>query len=459
MSKVSRATIHLCQITSRSKSDGTYPIVIRVQFNGRAEKYTSVSVPISAWDKKNECVKTGSPGATAFNKILQELKNQVLTKLCECETLSIPYTAKSLLDDSSKSSLINSNSLVYKDLYQNMCKVRGYRHHTINLYHTSFHLLCEFIGRDDFLVTDLRSVLLEGFARWCVDVKKMRDGAINAYLARYGSVYRYGIELGIINSVRFPHPYKTFKYWKRYKIDMNRRGLNRDVMVKLESDYINQCCVADGIAGVWSYKDGIVERLLCHRYYDELYIEMLLLMCYKCQGLALSDLLRIRSENITIQKIDDVEYYVISDMRRRKTGELIDCIVIERNDCNSVLMECFINSMDKRNGYLLPGLDNIDDVDGADNDRKIDYRVAYITQMFSKKVKKIFNRLGMEDIADGITYYTFRHTFASVYMNESGGNVAYLAQMMGRSVNGIFRYVSGLNSLRDIVKEKSKMDI
>ena len=65
----------------------------------------------------------------------------------------------------------------------------------------------------------------------------------------------------------------------------------------------------------------------------------------------------------------------------------------------------------------------------------------------------------MEDIADGITYYTFRHTFASVYMNESGGNVAYLAQMMGRSVNGIFRYVSGLNSLRDIVKEKSKMDI
>ena len=57
MAKVSRATIHLCQITSRSKSDGTYPIVLRVQYNGRAEKYTSVSVPISAWDSKNECVK------------------------------------------------------------------------------------------------------------------------------------------------------------------------------------------------------------------------------------------------------------------------------------------------------------------------------------------------------------------------------------------------------------------
>ena len=456
MAKVSRATIHLCQITSRSKSDGTYPIVLRVQYNGRAEKYTSVSVPISAWDKKNECVKKSSPGASVFNKVLQELKNQVLTKLCECETLNIPYTAKSLLDDSSKSSIINSNSLVYSDLYQNMCKIRGYRPHTINLYKTSYKLLCEFIGRDDFLVTDLRSVLLEGFARWCVDVKKMRDGAVNTYLARYGSVYRYGIELGIINSVRFPHPYKSFKYWKRYKIDMNRRGLSRDVMVKLESDYINQCCIADGIAGVWSYKDGIVERLLSHHYCDELYIEMLLLMCYKCQGLALSDLLRIRSENITIQKIEDKEYYVITDMHRRKTGELVDCIVIERNDCNSVLMECFVNTMDKRNGYFLPGLDNIDDVD---NERKIEYRVAYITQSFNKKVKKIFNRLGMEDIADGITYYTFRHTFASVYMNESGGNVAYLAQMMGRSVNGIFRYVSGLNSVRDIVKEKSKMDI
>lgn len=456
MSKVSRATIHLCQITSRSKSDGTYPIVLRVQYNGRAEKYTSVSVPISAWDRKNECVKKSCPGENALNRMLQDLKNQVLTRLCEYETLSIPYTAKSLLDDSSKSSLINSNSLVYKDLYKNMCKIRGYRNHTINLYDTSYRLLCEFIGRDDFLVTDLRGVLLEGFGRWCIDVKKMRDGAVNTYLARYGAVYRYGIELGIINELRFPHPYRSFKYWKRYKIDMNRRGLNRDVMVMLENDYINQCCVADGIMGIWGYKDGIVERLLSHRYYDELYIQMLLLMCYKCQGLALSDLLRIRAENITIQKIDGNDYYVISDLHRRKTGELVDSIVIERNDCNSVIMDCFIGSMDRRNGYLLPGLD---DLVGDVDDKRIDYRVSYITQMFNKKVKNIFNRLGLDNISDGVTYYTFRHTFASVYMNESNGNVVYLAQMMGRSVNGIFRYVSGLNSIRDIVKEKKKMDI
>lgn len=65
------------------------------------------------YNKKNECVKTGSPGASAFNKILQELKNQVLTKLCECETLSIPYTAKDLLSD--KNNLQNANSLIFKE--------------------------------------------------------------------------------------------------------------------------------------------------------------------------------------------------------------------------------------------------------------------------------------------------------------------------------------------------------
>lgn len=66
------------------------------------------------YNKKNECVKTGSPGASAFNKVLQELKNQVLTKLCECKTLNIPYTAKDLLSD--KNNLQNANSLIFKDL-------------------------------------------------------------------------------------------------------------------------------------------------------------------------------------------------------------------------------------------------------------------------------------------------------------------------------------------------------
>lgn len=457
MAKVQSATIKAVQITSRHRADGNYPIVIRVQFNGRAEKYLPIAVPISAWDKKRGKVKSSYKASYEHNRLIISELLKIEQRKLQFETNSVPYTAKMLLSDENYLQL--GNSLIYRDLYKRMLKIKHYAYNTERLYNYAYSVLCDYVGREDFSILELTSQYVEGFCRWCVNVRNINEGSVNSICAKIGVVYRYGIDCGIIDEFRFPYPFKKFKYWQTYKYGSNKFGLSGDVMQILESDYINQCMVADGMQGIWCYKDGVCETILNKRY-SELFIQCLLLMCYKLQGLALCDLIRIKAENITIQKIDDEEYYIFSGLRRKKTRESIDVISVKRSDCNAVIFEAFIQSMNERDGWFLPLMYNKGDI-------TVDSVVNSMTILINKKIKKIFNRIDSENDGvfkemgidiDRITYYTFRHTFASVYVNECAGNPVYLAQLMGRSVNNIFTYVNGLNTLESMVREKNKMD-
>ena len=44
-------------------------------------------------------------------------------------------------------------------------------------------------------------------------------------------------------------------------------------------------------------------------------------------------------------------------------------------------------------------------------------------------------------IADNTSFYSARHTFATIFINSEGAKTAELAQLMGRSVSGIDRYI------------------
>ena len=65
--------------------------------------------------------------------------------------------------------------------------------------------------------------------------------------------------------------------------------------------------------------------------------------------------------------------------------------------------------------------------------------------------------VGKELISPNITFYSMRHTFATIYMSNPSANPVHLATMMGRSVNGIYRYVKSLQSVDDIIDEREKI--
>ena len=60
-------------------------------------------------------------------------------------------------------------------------------------------------------------------------------------------------------------------------------------------------------------------------------------------------------------------------------------------------------------------------------------------------------------IDERTTLYSARHTFATIFINSEGAKTAELAQLMGRSVSGIDRYIKELMSIEDVLKARDKM--
>ena len=60
-------------------------------------------------------------------------------------------------------------------------------------------------------------------------------------------------------------------------------------------------------------------------------------------------------------------------------------------------------------------------------------------------------------IDERTTLYSARHTIATIFINSEGAKTAELAQLMGRSVSGIDRYIKELMSIEDVLKARDKM--
>lgn len=60
-------------------------------------------------------------------------------------------------------------------------------------------------------------------------------------------------------------------------------------------------------------------------------------------------------------------------------------------------------------------------------------------------------------IDERTTLYSARHTFATIFINSEGAKTAELAQLMGRNVSGIDRYIKELMSIEDVLKARDKM--
>ena len=149
MAKVNTPTIKAVQITSRHRADGNYPIVIRVQFNGRAERYLPIAVPKSQWDSKNGRVKKTCVSWIAHNRLITNELHKIEMKLFEYQRLNTPFTAKMLLSDEMPQN--NANLLIFKDLMEKMLKVKNYNPHTCYLYHYSYDVLVAYMGKEELV--------------------------------------------------------------------------------------------------------------------------------------------------------------------------------------------------------------------------------------------------------------------------------------------------------------------
>lgn len=114
--------------------------------------------------------------------------------------------------------------------------------------------------------------------------------------------------------------------------------------------------------------------------------------------------------------------------------------------------ECFGKAeKTDRQAFTLPVLGGY----GYSGDKQVSEAIGSCSTQVNRGLKKVFNALGIE-VDGNISYYCFRHTFASVYM-ANGGNPVYLASLMARNVSNIFRYVRNLDSAKERIRERKKV--
>ncbi len=92
---------------------------------------------------------------------------------------------------------------------------------------------------------------------------------------------------------------------------------------------------------------------------------------------------------------------------------------------------------------------------GYSTKKQISEATGSCSVVLNKKLREVLGELGYD--TEDVSYYSFRHSFASHYMANPDSNPIYLATMMARSVNGIFRYVRSIESATDMIRERNKV--
>ena len=371
---------------------------------------------------------------------LAEIKNAVIQRRNLLVAKGLDYTIDDLLSE--KEVLSYGSSL--SSILEQMISDKGLSANSSSSYSCSVKRLSQ-LG-----VNSVKDVSPDSVQGLCKMMKRegWSDSTVNSTLTCLGSLWRYCESKGLVEGYLF----SKFKFWKKYRIAERRCSLTVAGINAVMSDFLRRSVVVDAAMGQWCYTDEAERDLMNRR--TELFAQCCFLLSYHMQGLAFADLVRIKSENISLVEVDGKEYYRIKGMKRKKTNAVISDIVVEVTDEVMPLFHLFVSTMDKRDGYFLPVLRNNKGWYNYDTEKKMTQAVCSCSAVINRNLRSLFDRLGFD--SEGVSFYCARHSFATHYI-QNGGNPVYLADMMARSVNGIFRYVQGLTSIEHTIRERKRV--
>lgn len=478
--KKEKATIKLVLRTNKKLANGEHPIMLRVNWHRkRAEKSTGFSCKECNWSSSSECIKLVGkdlvPNAKKINAVIQNLKNdanEILNKfLYEGKDYSAQLIIDCLNGGNSISVVRDLNGLVDEYIAVNHLKIET----ILSIRGIQKHFL-EYMEKDNVYLIDVKKVNASGFGRWCYE-QGFKNNTIRTNIQKMKALFRYAEEIEAIPS----NPFKFFNEGKVYKAETNKQALTKDIMLLFKQFYKRK---------VSNMGANVEKKFLVVG--NEIFACNVFLLCYMFQGLALIDMAKLRLENVDSTRItDELNKYLVINTKRSKTHKPVP-IAVRMDDLTILLITPYLKYMAEHN-YLLPILS-----DNDDTEVKVLNKMRYATSAINKNLKKIWNEYNMwvkhiteeyggvslpsqgiykgyfehrlvhdigidKDniekflISENTTLYSARHTFATIFINSEGAKTSELAQMMGRSVSGIDRYIKDLMGVEEVLRARDKM--
>ncbi|MBO7731130.1 MAG: phage integrase SAM-like domain-containing protein [Methanobrevibacter sp.] len=447
--KTSTAIIKLVLRINKVLSDGSHPIMLRVQFKGRKELSTGYSCLPRYWNEKQECVKKGYPNYAAINAAIGKKKMDVIARRDAYELNGVAYTPSMLLADeevtvvkpSSLNELIKRHTSVLSPTTQKTWK--------------SFHKdFLAYLNESDIDVVAIQLDTIKGYAKYLED-KKLSESTIKMTLAKVAAILKFAVEEGIIKE----SPFKRWNYGKKYKLKSNELYIDQNGINVLKEMLLERLVIRNG--NMWHYIDGAESELIDRR--NDLFVLAFYILGYTFQGLAPIDMCQLKVRDMEVEDVNGVNFYVWN-IKRQKTKVAVKIMVSQKNFVGNVLIKTLL--MFRKGEYLLPVLD------GVENDRlKIYKKVSnwlsnhtdVLREWFKKANERIIqsnvdNHTNLQLINEKCTFYTYRSSFAMAFM-QNGGNLLQLCTLLGRGVNvSLKSYVRQLKAKEDVAASVLMMD-
>ncbi|KAA6337278.1 hypothetical protein EZS27_014616 [termite gut metagenome] len=465
--RLNSASISLTLRTNKTYANGSHPIMIRIQYNGRKEKSTGYSCIEKDWDKDKQELKRSYPNYTTINLHLHDLMNRAEAIKYEFERKKIPYTPQMIIDYLFEERTDNNELDVYViiDRYMN---TQNLKPSTKVRYKNLSQKLKQFFESKQVLISniDKETILkLDSF----ISSKGYSENYIRDIYSTLNAVINYAIDLDLTGK----NVLAQTKVRKKHKATNKKRAITYDQIILLHDYYLK----------LIGYNSGYYNPDFAYSLRNKTTVLALFLFSYFAQGLAFVDIAKLKLSDVKIFKKQNENFYnsesddryidyIQIDTSRSKT-QIPVCIVAKNGiyDLFHAIITPFLETAGSRDEYLFPIYQNSKNTlkNNTEEEKfkllKVDEQ--YINLELKKIVKeadvydevncKKYHKEKLDKLPEKLTFYAARHTFATVCI-QLGMSPYLVAQLMGRNMNGMDRYVKSLEGEDMIIAVKKDFE-
>lgn len=437
--------------TSKVLADYTSPIMISVCKDGK-RKYiaTGISCLPSEWDSKKNELKKSVKNSKAMNLIIRQKYNAIVSRELELIAQGYSYSIDDLINAVKTNS---SNKLLLSELLKQYISFKKSKHSTVVNYEYALSILEQHnVKYVDQINTDVIDGIIYG---------KLKDNSNRNVIKNIKSLLNFAVKNKLIKE----NPVKGYKSDKKMNFETKKRALTYQQISGIEYNYVSKYFLSkERIESIKQMKqeqiDSIKDKELRDYYnnlrnntiniYSEAFAVGLFLLSYNMQGLALVDLLTLKKSDFQLYNYSNKsalqnnllnpqsKQYFRVETQRNKTGKNVTIFI----PTDQFMMFCNIIFNQNFNP------DNIDDDDyffsvfsKEMSEIEVFKKKQILQVMLNRKLKSFAKKIG---INDDITFYTARHSFASI-LNWNNVNPSLIAQMMGRDAADIQVYLKQFN--------------
>jgi integrase/recombinase XerD len=377
----------------RAKSDGTYPIIIRITFNRKVNTINSGAyIHRDFWDSKNSNVKSTHPNAQLLNKKVTEyyLKVQKLVLQLEGDGQFDFEGLKEQLKDNYKPAKV-AEKVLFKDYAEQLIATL----HSLNkvgnatIYQTAVNRFIAYADNPKLRFTDITFTLLDGFKNELVK-SGLKANSVSNYFRTLRAIYNKAIKAKVVDRSHYPFLDITIKTERTAK-----RAITTGDLLKI-------------------YNEPLKEKSAKWHARNYFFLSFSLI------GISFTDLGYLKPENIKKGRLI---------YKRRKTGKELNIKLLP-------FTQRLLSKYQASNStYLLPVLPS--------NVEENTLRAKQVLMQWIKTTNKWLNKIADDcKIEDEITTYVSRHTWATT-AKRLGYSNELIAEAMGVCYGDVDHLIPG----------------